>query len=63
MLLLIVTLTLYFNGNEITTHLIHNQIYNKFRNINFAWKQFTTIMSCKQNYRNSERLTILQANN
>ena len=29
MLLLIVTLTLYFNGNEITTHLIHNEIYNK----------------------------------
>ena len=24
MLLLIVTLTLYFNGNEITTHLIHS---------------------------------------
>ena len=31
MLLLIVTLTLYFNGNEITTHLIHNQIHNKSR--------------------------------
>ena len=45
MLLLIVTLTLYFNGNEITTHLIQNQIYYKFRNTNFA---FTTIMSCKK---------------
>ena len=31
MLLLIVTLTLYFNDNEITTHLIHNEIYNKSR--------------------------------
>ena len=25
---LIVTVTLYFDGNEITTYLIHNQIYN-----------------------------------
>ena len=54
MLLLIVTLTLYFNGNEITTHLIHNQIYNKFRNINFAWKQFTTIMSITETLKGSQ---------
>ena len=28
MLLLIVTLTLFFNGNGITTHLTHIKIYN-----------------------------------
>ena len=46
MLLLIVTLTLYFNGNEITTHLIHNQIDNKSRkSFFFAWKHFTIVYS------------------
>ena len=42
MLLLIVTLTLCFNGNEITTHLIHNKIDNKSRKSIFAWKHFST---------------------
>lgn len=37
---LIVTLNLYFNGNEITTYLIRNQIYNKSRKSIFSLETF-----------------------
>lgn len=37
---LIATLTLYFNGSEITTYLIRNQIYNKSRKSVFSLETF-----------------------